>query len=87
MTPLIYWGVSREAGIYRVAVPDIYNELALERIRVESGCRVIPEQHSEKEIRQMIKQAACGGVSDEMAVFEAAKIMGPMPSLTGSFSM
>ncbi len=76
MTPLIYWGVSREAGIYRVAVPDIYDELALERIRVESGCRVIPEQHSEKEIHQMIKQAACGGVSDEMEVFEAAKKSG-----------
>ena len=72
MTPLIYWGVSREAGIYRVAVPDIYDELALERIRVESGCRVIPEQHSEKEIRQMIKQAACGG-ADCISIPEAPK--------------
>ena len=72
MTPLIYWGVSREAGIYRVAVPDIYDELALERIRVESGCRVIPEQHSEKEIRQMIKQAACGG-ADSISIPEAPK--------------
>ena len=72
MTPLIYWGVSREAGIYRVAVPDIYEELALERIRVESGCRVIPEQHSEKEIRQMIKQAACGA-ADCISIPEAPK--------------
>jgi general secretion pathway protein E len=72
MTPLIYWGVSREAGIYRVAVPDIYDELALERIRIESGCRVIPEQHSEKEIRQMIKQAACGG-ADCISIPEAPK--------------
>ena len=72
MTPLIYWGVSREAGIYRVAVPDIYDELALERIRIESGCRVVPEQHSEKEIRQMIKQAACGG-ADCISIPEAPK--------------
>ena len=72
MTPLIYWGVSREAGIYRVAVPDIYDELALERIRIESGCRVIPEQHSEKEIRQMIKQAACGA-ADCISIPEAPK--------------
>ena len=72
MTPLIYWGVSREAGIYRVAVPDIYDELALERIRIESGCRVVPEQHSEKEIRQMIKQAACGA-ADCISIPEAPK--------------
>ena len=73
MTPLIYWGVSREAGIYRVAVPDIYDELALERIRVESGCRVIPEQHSEKEIRQMIRENAQKGAGDEMAALEATR--------------
>ena len=76
MTPLIYWGVSREAGIYRVAVPDIYDELALERIRIESGCRVIPEQHSEKEIRQMIREHAQKSADNEMAVLEAAKSSG-----------
>lgn len=57
MTNFIYWGMSREADVYRVAVPDIYDELALERIRVESRCKVLPEEHPEKEIQQMIKQA------------------------------
>ena len=56
-----------------MAVPDIYDELALERIRIESGCRVIPEQHSEKEIRQMIRENAQKGAGDEMAALEATR--------------
>jgi len=73
MTPFIYWGMSRENDCYRVAVPDIYDELSLERIRIESGCRVIPETHSEKEIRQMIREHAQRGKADEMAALEAVK--------------
>ncbi|MBO4436238.1 MAG: type II/IV secretion system protein [Fibrobacter sp.] len=71
MTPLIYWGVSREAGIYRVAVPDIYDELALERIRLETGCKVIPEERSEKEIRQMIREHTQKTAGNDIAALEA----------------
>ena len=56
MTENIYWGVARKGQVLRVAVPDIYDEFALERIRVETGCRLEPEQHTELEIRQMIRQ-------------------------------
>lgn len=38
-----------------VAVPNIYDELSLEKIRVERECRLVPEQRSEAEIKQMIR--------------------------------
>ena len=76
MTANIYWGEAREGHILRVAVPDIYNEFSLERIRVESGCRLEPEQHTEAEIQQMIRAAAVKDVGDTLAGLEAA----PPPS-------
>lgn len=42
----------------RVAVADIYDELLLERIRAESGCRIIPVQRTEDEIRRMLRADA-----------------------------
>ena len=44
---------AHEAGVLSVAISDIHDELTLERIRFESGCRVVPEFHSEAEIKQM----------------------------------
>ncbi len=76
MTENIYWGEAREGHILRVAVPDIYDEFSLERIRVESGCRLEPEQHTEAEIQQMIRAAAVKDVGDTLAGLEAA----PPPS-------
>lgn len=49
-------GKAHDAGVLNVAIPDIYDELTLERIRFQSGCRVIPERHSDAEIRQMVRQ-------------------------------
>ena len=46
---------AHEAGVLSVAISDIHDELTLERIRFQSGCRIVPEQHSEAEIRQMIR--------------------------------
>jgi general secretion pathway protein E len=46
---------AHEAGVLSVAISDIHDELTLERIRFQSGCRVVPEQHSEAEIRQMVR--------------------------------
>ena len=46
---------AHEAGVLSVAISDIHDELTLERIRFRSGCRVVPEQHSEAEIRQMVR--------------------------------
>ena len=46
---------AHEAGVLSVAISDIHDELTLERIRFRSGCRVVPEQHSEAEIRQMLR--------------------------------
>lgn len=37
----------------RVAVTDPYDELALEKIRFKTSCRIVPEVHTEAEIRQM----------------------------------
>lgn len=37
----------------RVAVSDPYDELALEKIRFKTSCRIVPEVHTEAEIRQM----------------------------------
>ncbi len=36
-----------------VAVTDPYDELALEKIRFKRNCRIVPEIHTEAEIRQM----------------------------------
>ena len=49
-------GKAHDAGVLNVAIPDIYDELTLERIRFQSGCRVVPERHSDAEIRQMVRQ-------------------------------
>ena len=46
---------AHEAGVLSVAISDIHDELTLERIRFKSGCRVVPEKHTEAEIRQMIR--------------------------------
>ena len=72
MTENIYWGVARKGQVLRVAVPDIYDEFALERIRVETGCRLKPEQHTELEIRQMIRAAAVKEAGDSLAGLESA---------------
>ena len=48
-------GKAHDASVLTVAIPDIYDELALERIRFESGCRAVPELHSEAEIKQMVR--------------------------------
>ena len=55
MTTPIFRGAAREGHVWRVAVPDIYDELLLERLRVESGCRIDPEQKSEAEIRRLLR--------------------------------
>lgn len=55
MTTPIFRGAAREGHVWRVAVPDIYDELLLERIRVESDCRIAPEQKSEAEIRRLLR--------------------------------
>lgn len=55
MTTPIFRGAAREGHVWRVAVPDIYDELLLERLRVESGCRILPEQKSEAEIRRLLR--------------------------------
>ena len=55
MNTKIFRGESRDGHVMRVAVTDIYDELLLEKIRVESGCRVIPVQRTEAEIRRMLR--------------------------------
>lgn len=55
MTTSIFRGEAREGHVWHVAVPDIYDELLLERLRVESGCRIDPEQKSEAEIRRLLR--------------------------------
>ena len=56
MAIFIMRGKAHDAGVLNVAIPDIYDELTLERIRFQSGCRVVPERHSDAEIRQMVRQ-------------------------------
>ena len=55
MATFILKGKAHDASVLTVAIPDIYDELSLERIRFESGCRVVPELHSEAEIKQMVR--------------------------------
>ena len=52
----MYSTISRDAKSLRLAVTDIYDELSLERIRIENGCKVVPEERTETEIRQMIRE-------------------------------
>lgn len=65
MKNFIYWGEALGLDALRVAVPNIYDELALERLRVETGLRLEPVEHSEAEIRQMIRNHATRN-SDEI---------------------
>ena len=58
MTNTVFRGESRDGHAMRVAVADIYDELLLERIRAESGCRIIPVQRTEDEIRRMLRADA-----------------------------
>lgn len=55
MTTPIYRGAARAGHVWRVAIPNIYDELLLERIRVESDCRIIPEEKTEAEIRRLLR--------------------------------
>ena len=56
MENFIYSAIAQEGNTLRVAVTDIHDELSLERIRLETGCKIVPEECSEKEIRQMIRE-------------------------------
>lgn len=58
MNTKIFRGESRDGHVMRVAVTDIYDELLLERIRTETGCRIIPVQRTEAEIRRMLRADA-----------------------------
>lgn len=76
MTNLIYWGEKQSTNVLRVAVPDIYDELALERIRVESGMRLEPVMHTEAEIRQMIRSHATRSSDEILESLQAANAGG-----------
>lgn len=69
----IYSTISRGKDSLRIAVTDIYDELSLERVRVQAGCRIIPEEHSEKEIRQMIRERTQKTAGNDIAALEAAR--------------
>lgn len=58
MTMQIYRGEARKADELRVSVPDIYDELLLEKIRIETRCKIIPEQKSITEIRELLRADA-----------------------------
>lgn len=55
MTSNIFRGEAREGHVLRVAIPNIYDELLLERIRVETGCRLQPVLKDEAEIRKLLR--------------------------------
>lgn len=55
MSADLYWCQRKNASEIQVAIPDIYNEFLLERIRVENDCRVTPIQSSETEVRLMMR--------------------------------
>ena len=65
--------ISRGKDSLRIAVTDIYDEFSLERVRVQAGCRIIPEEHSEKEIRQMIRERTQTEARNGIADLEAAR--------------
>ncbi len=72
----MYSTISRDAKSLRLAVTDIYDELSLERIRIENGCKVVPEERTETEIRQMIRERTQRDAESGIAALEAAKAAG-----------
>ena len=72
----MYSTISRDAKSLRIAVTDIYDELSLERIRIENGCKVVPEERTETEIRQMIRERTQRDAESGIAALEAAKAAG-----------
>ncbi|OWU99013.1 GspE/PulE family protein [Fibrobacter sp. UWR2] len=76
MSNFMYSTISRDAKSLRIAVTDIYDELSLERIRIENGCKVVPEERTETEIRQMIRERTQRDAESGIAALEAAKAAG-----------
>lgn len=58
MKAFIYRGEARVADVLRVSVPDIYDELQLEKIRIATGMKIVPEQKSITEIRELLRKDA-----------------------------
>lgn len=73
MENFIYSTIAHEGNTLRVAVTDIYDELSLERIRLETGCKIVPEERSEKEIRQMIRERTQKFAGNDIAALEATR--------------
>lgn len=73
MKNFIYSTIAQENNTIRIAVTDIYDELSLERIRMQTGCRIIPEKRSEKEIRQMIRERTQKNAGNDIATLEATR--------------
>lgn len=55
MQKTVYSKQEQHDSVLRVAISNIHDELVLEKLRVESGCRVEPEYRPETEIRQIIR--------------------------------
>lgn len=73
MENFIYSTIAHEGNTLRVAVTDIYDELSLERIRLETGSKIVPEERSEKEIRQMIRERTQKFAGNDIAALEATR--------------
>ena len=73
MENFIYSTIAHEGNTLRVAVTDIYDELSLERIRLETGCKVVPEERSEKEIRQIIRERTQKFAGNDIAALDATR--------------
>lgn len=55
MQKTVYSKQEQHDSVLHVAISNIHDELVLEKLRVESGCRVEPEYRPETEIRQIIR--------------------------------
>jgi len=55
MQKTVYSKQEQHDSVLRIAISNIHDELVLEKLRVESGCRVEPEYRPETEIRQIIR--------------------------------
>ena len=73
MENFIYSTIAHEGNTLRVAVTDIYDELSLERIRLETGCKIVPEERSEKEIRQIIRERTQRFAGNDIAALDATR--------------
>ena len=73
MENFIYSTIAHEGNTLRVAVTDIYDELSLERIRLETGCKIVPEERSEKEIRQIIRERTQKFAGNDIAALDATR--------------